>query len=271
MSHRIRATALVLQERTMRRAGPKPPKWPSYRGNSEFVGTSPSGQVTVYVDPTLGQPASQNAKDLVKDADRVVKANDAIFGAKGGAVSVIIFALDGRTDGTGGADHMGCDYTTGNAIEVCASFGRSERVSALFEAELSECSMGGNLCGLNTGEALSRWCTAVLSTNVLADFATAPQWAQYRMPDFVNQNHQHKPDDERQWRLDRVRCDAQGHRRAGHGELRQSESFERVHRQAAKGIDDQNQDRLELDDENAESQEHGGQNARKHSALGRCR
>ena len=187
MSHRIRATALVLQERTMRRAGPKPPKWPSYRGNSEFVGTSPSGQVTVYVDPTLGQPASQNAKDLVKDADRVVKANDAIFGAKGGAVSVIIFALDGRTDGTGGADHMGCDYTTGNAIEVCASFGRSERVSALFEAELSECSMGGNLCGLNTGEALSRWCTAVLGNNALADFATAPQWAQDGMPDFVNQ------------------------------------------------------------------------------------
>jgi len=187
VSHRIRATALVLQERTMRRAGPKPPKWPSYRGNSEFVGTSPSGQVTVYVDPTLGQPASQNAKDLVKDADRVVKANDAIFGAKGGAVSVIIFALDGRTDGTGGADHMGCDYTTGNAIEVCASFGRSERVSALFEAELSECSMGGNLCGLNTGEALSRWCTAVLGNNALADFATAPQWAQDGMPDFVNQ------------------------------------------------------------------------------------
>ena len=187
MSHRIRATAIVLQERTMRRTGPKPPKWPSYRGNSEFVGTSPSGQVTVYVDPTLGQPASQNAKDLVKDADRVVKANDAIFGAKGGAVSVIIFALDGRTDGTGGADHMGCDYSTGNAIEVCASFGRSERVSALFEAELSECSMGGNLCGVSTGEALSRWCAAVIGNNALADFATAPQWMQDGMPDFVNQ------------------------------------------------------------------------------------
>ena len=38
---------------------------------------------------------------------------------------------------------MGCDYVSGNAIEVCASFGNSARVSALFEAELSECSMGG--------------------------------------------------------------------------------------------------------------------------------
>ena len=187
MSHRSRATAIVLRARTMRRAGPKPPKWPSYRGNSEFVGTSPSGRVTVYVDPTLGQPASKNAQDLVNDADRVVKANDAIFGTTGGPVSVIIFALDGRTDGTGGADHMGCDYATGNAIEVCASYGNSDRVSALFEAELSECSMNGNLCGLSTGEALSRWCTAVIGNNALADFATAPQWAQDGMPDFVNQ------------------------------------------------------------------------------------
>ena len=187
MSHRIRATAITLRARTMRRTGPKPPKWPSYRGNSEFIGTSPSGKVTVYVDPSLGQPALQNAKDLISDADRVVNANDAIFGTKGGPVSALIFALDGRTDGTGGADHMGCDYKTGNAIEVCAAFGRSERVSALFEAEVSECSMNGNLCGLSTGEALSRWCAAVIGNNALADFATAPQWAQDGMPDFVNQ------------------------------------------------------------------------------------
>ena len=82
---------------------------------------------------------------------------------------------------------MGCDYTTGNAIEVCASYGNSSRVSALFEAELSECSMGGNLCGVSTGEALSRWCAAVISNNALADFATAPQWDQDGQPDYVNQ------------------------------------------------------------------------------------
>lgn len=167
---------------------PPPPQWPSYTGTSEFVGTSPSGRVTVYVDPTLGDPGVQNAVDLVNDADRVVTANDAqIFGAAGGPVNVIIFALGGATDGTGGADHLGCDYTTGAAIEVCASFGNSSRVSALFEAELSECSMGGNLCGVSTGEALSRWCAAVVSNDALADFATAPQWAQDGMPDYVNQ------------------------------------------------------------------------------------
>jgi hypothetical protein len=116
-----------------------------------------------------------------------VAANDAIFGTTGGPVSVIIFALGGATDGTGGADHNGCDYETGAAIEVCASFGNSARVSALFEAELSECSMGGNLCGVSTGEALSRWCAALISNNALADFATAPQWYNDGEPDYVTQ------------------------------------------------------------------------------------
>lgn len=162
------------------------PAWPSYQGTSQPVGTSPSGRVTVYADPSLGQQALQNAQDLLNDADRVVTANDNIFGTPGGSVSVIVFALGGATDGTGGADHMGCDYTTGNAIEVDASYGNSARVSALFEAELSECSMNGNLCGESTGEALSRWCAAVISNNALADFATAPVWAQDGMPDYVD-------------------------------------------------------------------------------------
>ncbi|MGH6795688.1 MAG: hypothetical protein ACREDD_04100 [Methylocella sp.] len=166
---------------------PAPPQWPSYTGTSQFVGTSPSGRVAVYVDPSLGDPALQNAHDLVNDADRVATANDKIFGTTGAPVSVIVFALGGHTDGTGGADHASCDYKTGGAIEVCASFGNSARVSALFEAELSECSMGGNLCGENTGEALSRWCAAVIGNNALSDFATAPKWAQDGMPDYVNQ------------------------------------------------------------------------------------
>lgn len=162
------------------------PAWPSYQGTSHLVGTSPSGRVTVYVDPSLGQQALTNAQDLLNDADRVVTANDNIFGTTGGSVSAIVFALGAATDGTGGADHNGCDYTTGNAIEVDASYGNSSRVSALFEAELSECSMNGNLCGESTGEALSRWCAALISNNALADFATAPVWAQDGMPDYVN-------------------------------------------------------------------------------------
>lgn len=166
------------------------PQWPSFTGTSQLVGTSPSGRVTVFVDPSLGARGMQNARDLLNDADRVVNANDAIFGTTGGVVDVIVFALGGATDGTGGADHGGCDYTKGNAIEVDAAFGASNRVSALFEAELSECSMGGDLCGMSTGEALSRWCAASISKNALSDFATAPTWFQDGMPDYVNKTEQ---------------------------------------------------------------------------------
>ncbi|WP_159045437.1 hypothetical protein [Streptomyces puniciscabiei] len=150
------------------------------------MGVSPSGAVTVYVDPSLGAQGLQNATDLVSDADRVFKLNNTIFDTAGTPVSVIIFALGGVTDGSGGADHMGCTFQNGGAIEVDASFGNSARVSGLFEAELSECAMNGRLCGLSTGEALSRWCAAVASDNALVDFATAPFWAENGMRNFVD-------------------------------------------------------------------------------------
>ena len=187
MNHSIKTARTAKTPVNINRDALTPPAWPSYQGTSQLVGTSPSGRVTVYVDPSLGNSGLQNAQDLLNDADRVVAANDGIFGTTGGPVSAIVFALGGATDGTGGADHMGCDYATGNAIEVDASFGNSARVSALFEAELSECSMNGNLCGESTGEALSRWCAALIGDNALADFATAPVWFQDGMPDFVNQ------------------------------------------------------------------------------------
>jgi len=187
MSHRLRATHIPKAPSAIRRDVPPAPAWPSYQGTSQFVGTSPSGRLNVFVDPTLGNEGLQNAQDLVNDADRVAMANDQIFGTPGGPVSAIIFALGGATDGTGGADHGGCDFTTGAAIELCASFGNSSRVSALFEAELSECSMGGNLCGVSTGEALSRWCAAVVGNNALSDFATAPTWFNDGMPNYIDQ------------------------------------------------------------------------------------
>lgn len=172
-----------------KKKAPPAPNWPTYKGTSELVGTSP-GKVTVYVDPSLGAQALQNAKDLLAGADSVAKQNNTFFGITGGAVDVILFALDGATDGTGGADHDACNFTQGNAIEVDVSFGAPERVAALFEAELSECAMDGNLCGLSTGEALSRWCAAWVSNNALSDFATAPTWDQDGRANWVDQTNQ---------------------------------------------------------------------------------
>src|SRR6516225_8911789 len=165
------------------------PAWPTFTGTATLVGTSSSG-VTVYVDESLGAQGTQNAQSLLSGADSEVAKNNSIFAITGGHVHVIVYALGGATDGTGGADHGGCDFTTGNAIEVDASFGSPNRVIGLFEAELSECAMNGNLCGYSTGEALSRWCAAVVSSNALADFATAPAWAQAGMPNWVDQTEQ---------------------------------------------------------------------------------
>ena len=160
--------------------------WPSYTGDATFVGASPSGRVSVYYDATLGAPALQNATDLVANADSLCDQDDAIFGTKGGPVNVIVFALGGATDGTGGADHQSCSFIDGADLECDASFGNSARVYGLFEAERSECQMGGNLCGTNLGESLSRWCAMVVSNNALSDFATGPQWVADGSQDFVN-------------------------------------------------------------------------------------
>jgi hypothetical protein len=165
------------------------PAWPTFTGTATLVGTSSSG-VTVYVDEGLGAQGMEDAQSLLSSADDVVAQNNAIFGITGGPVDVIVYAIGGSTDGTGGADHGGCDFTTGNAIEVDASYGSPDREIGLFEAELSECAMNGSLCGYSTGEALSRWCAAVVSSNALADFATAPAWAQAGMPDWVDQTEQ---------------------------------------------------------------------------------
>lgn len=152
------------------------PQWPSYTGYSQLVGITADSRCAVFVDPSLGTPALTNAHDLLADVPRIMRFNDATFGVAGGHVDVIVCALGGMTDGTGGADHMGCDFTTGAQIEICASFGNALRCSALFEAELSECSMNNQLCGLSTGEALSRWCAMAVSNNALSDFASAPTW-----------------------------------------------------------------------------------------------
>jgi hypothetical protein len=186
------ATATVPVSQPEHKPHPHPgPKsniqWPSFHGSDRLIGTVPSGLVSVYIDASLGIEAEKNATDLLNDADRIVLLNNSIFGTTQAThVNVILFALSGMTDGTGGADHMGCDWKTGSDIEVCVSYGDSARCSGLFMAELCECAMNNQLCGLSTGEALSRWCAGVASSNALSDFATAPTWQQDGSPNFVD-------------------------------------------------------------------------------------
>ena len=160
------------------------PAWPTFRGTARLVGTSSRG-VTVYVDQRWERRERRTRSDL-SSADNVLAQNDAIFAAVVSAGSIGGARSRRHIDRAPGAVTW-CDFTTGNAIEVDASFGSPNRVIGLFEAELSECAMNGSLCGYSTGEALSRWCATVVSSNALADFATAPDWAQAGMPDWVNQ------------------------------------------------------------------------------------
>lgn len=170
-------------------AAKRQPNWPTFQGRATIVGTTPSGKVTVYYDATLGSRALDCAQALLAQADAIAAFDAATFGTPVQTVNVILFALDGRTDGTGGADHGGCDFNTGGDIEVCVAYGRNDRVFALFEAELSECQMRGDLCGCSTGEALSRWCSILApgSNNALADFTSVPTWAQGGYHNWVDQ------------------------------------------------------------------------------------
>lgn len=152
--------------------------WPSYAGVATPVGTSTDGLTNVFYDATLGPQGLTCAQQLVSAASAINAGNATLFGAPTGKTNVVIFALGGATDGTGGADHDGCDFQTGENIEVCVDFANPSFCQSLYEAELSECTMGGNLCGLSTGEALSRWAALLIAPNAeLTQFATAPVWA----------------------------------------------------------------------------------------------
>jgi hypothetical protein len=171
---------------------PPPPagniQWPSYTGVATFVGTSTDGITNVYYDASLGAQNLTCAQAVLNAAPAINAGNNKIFGITNATpVNVIVFALGGATDGTGGADHMACDFVNGGNIEVCSDFSNPSFCPGLYEAELSECAMTGNLCGQSNGEALSRWCALVLANNSeFAEFASAPVWAQAGFPNWVD-------------------------------------------------------------------------------------
>jgi len=80
MNHRIKTTRTSKPAVNINRDALTPPAWPSYQGTSQLVGTSPSGRVTVYVDPSLGNPGLQNAQDLLNDAAHLRADGDGVVG-----------------------------------------------------------------------------------------------------------------------------------------------------------------------------------------------
>lgn len=154
------------------------------------------GNVTVSYDPLLGGAGLALAKGMIKSVSGPYTQMEAFFGIAGGSVNVVISPLSGKNDGSGGAYHYGCNFTTGGVLYLDATFANRtvnplNLEIGLYVAELSESFMGpqnlGWNCGYSNGEALSRFCAEQETpAGTLAAFATGPAWDQAGRPDWID-------------------------------------------------------------------------------------
>jgi hypothetical protein len=159
-----------------------------------------TGNITVSYDPALGASGLALAQNLLKVVLAPYQQMQSIFGITGGPVTVIVAPLSGKNDGSGGAYHYGCDFTSGGVMYVDATF--SNTVSnpldlevGLYIAELSETFMGaqnhGWGCGYSNGEGLSRFCGENSPPGLLPAWGiSAPSWVSAGYPDWVTKTEQ---------------------------------------------------------------------------------
>src|SRR5437764_6219687 len=74
------------------------------------------GNVTVYYDSALGAAGLSLAKQMLNSASGPHNDMERFFGIAGGTVNLVIAPLSGNNDGSGGAYHYGCDFTTGGTL-----------------------------------------------------------------------------------------------------------------------------------------------------------
>jgi hypothetical protein len=191
------AKAVLIERQASRRAAGSGFDYPT-----TAVGATSDGRVTVYYDPSLGQPGLTQAQNLLASGSRIFAACASYFGITGSPVSVVIAPLSGNNDGSGGAYHYGCDFASGGVVYVDAAFGNDALETGLFVAELTECFMGAQAkgwdCGGSHGEALSRFLAELQSagpTGALAEFATGPAWYQAGKPDWIDATEATDQDD----------------------------------------------------------------------------
>jgi hypothetical protein len=160
---------------------------------TQLVGATPDGNVTLYYDPSLGQPGADLTRQILITVARTYADCQTFFNIPGLPIKVIIAAVNNATDGSGGAYHNGCSFTLGGELYCDAAFGNPTLTSGLIVAELTECFMGlqnkGWDCGGSNGEALSRFLAQQTSggaDGVLAEFATGPEWDQAGRPDWID-------------------------------------------------------------------------------------
>jgi hypothetical protein len=167
---------------TVRRAGTGPFDFPTQQvGTSAWRG-SDGAPVTVYYDPSTGRQGQTCAQKVHQGVDDIMSFCDRVFGVKGRGGNIIVAAVNGATDGTGGAYHYGCDFASGGDWYEDVS-GDAVETYGLAMAEVCESYMGlqgkGWNCGGSGGEGLSRVLAEIASggpDGSLADFAAGPSW-----------------------------------------------------------------------------------------------
>lgn len=149
-------------------------------GNSQWTG-SDAKPVAIYYDPSING-GKDLAEAVLAGIDDVMRYCDWAFGVQGQGGNLIIAAVNGQTDGTGGAYHYGCDFATGGDWYIDAATDPQE-VLGLSMAEISESYMGlqaqGWNCGGSGGEALSRLLAEIVSggpQGALAPYSSAWAW-----------------------------------------------------------------------------------------------
>ncbi len=151
-----------------------------------------SGMTTIYYSPALGPKGLANAQFLLARVDAAYQVCQGYFGIPGSPVNLIVAPLSGSNDGSGGAYHWDCSFTSGGDLYVDSAYADPMMDVGLFVAELSECFMGLQAkfldCGKSNGEAFSRFHASLASGGAngsLAAFLTAPTWDQAGRPDFI--------------------------------------------------------------------------------------
>src|SRR5262249_47426747 len=74
------------------------------------------GNVTVMYDSALGAQGLSLAQQMLHRVSVPYNDMQTDFGITGGAITVVIAPLSGHNDGSGGAYHYGCDFTSGGVL-----------------------------------------------------------------------------------------------------------------------------------------------------------
>jgi hypothetical protein len=161
------------------------------------VGKTPDQRVEVWYDASYGAPAIALAQGVLSALPGIMSGNDTMFGVVGDHGNVLLVALNGQTDGSGGAYHYDCEFNDrspgGSDWYADLSFGNLPEVLGLVQAEITESYMGrqakGWKCGSSNGEGLSRVLAELVSggpDGALSPYATARGWWDMGYPDWIS-------------------------------------------------------------------------------------